>query len=66
MSEHLNKKQQTNRANNDYKHPTIFEVQTPRIMQYSQFRNNDKAERELKLLEIGSSRATKVHMKKVN
>ena len=47
------------------RHPTIFAVQSPRIMKYHQFRKNDRLEREMKLLEIGSLRATKDRIKSV-
>ena len=65
LSSHLHKKHLNFKKAQNEKHPTIFEVQSPRIMEYSQYRSNDRAERELKLLEIGPSKATKEHIKRV-
>jgi len=65
LSSHLHKKHLNYKKAQHERHPTIFEVQSPRIMEYSQYRSNDRAERELKLFEIGSSKATKDHLKRV-
>lgn len=65
ISEHLQNKHLNYKKVKGEKHPSIWEVQSPAIMEYQSFRQNDRREREMKVLEIGSLRATKEKIKTV-
>ena len=65
ISEHLHNKHENYKKAKGAKHPSIWEVQSPAIMEYQSFRQNDRREREMKVLEIGSLRATKEKIKTV-
>jgi hypothetical protein len=65
ISEHLHNQHEHYKKAKGEKHPSIWEVQSPAIMEYHSFRQHDRHEREMKVLEIGSLRATKEKMKSV-